>query len=189
MSKCKGEFLTLDVLQQKGYDPMVYRLFCLQSHYRKALVFSYEGMDNAASAYQKLIARIAGLRQKDGVIDEQKAAPLRAEFAAALDNDLNTSLAITALYDALKAPVNDATRLALIREFDQVLSLGLLQAAAAYAAAPAQESDAQIDELLAQRAQARKERDFARADAIRDQLTVMGIVVEDTKDGAIWHRK
>ena len=75
MSKSKGEFLTVSLLEEKGYDPMVYRLFCLQSHYRKSLVFSYEGMDNAAATYQKLLQRIGALG-KEGTVDEQGAEPL-----------------------------------------------------------------------------------------------------------------
>ena len=104
MSKSKGEFLTVSLLEEKGYDPLVYRLFCLQSHYRKSLVFTYENLDNAATAYRKLVDRIAALNPQDAApVDEQAAEALRAKFAAALDNDLNTAQAVTVLYDVLKS--------------------------------------------------------------------------------------
>ncbi len=125
MSKSSGEFLTVSLLEEKGYDPLSYRFFCLQSHYRKALVFTWENLDNAQLAYQKLIARIAGLKPGDGPVDEDVFASQKEKFQAAMDNDLNTSLAVTALYDALKVKASDATKLALIGDFDRVLSLSL----------------------------------------------------------------
>ena len=131
MSKSSGEFLTVSLLEEKGYNPLVYRMFCLQSHYRKSLVFSYENLDNTVIAYNKLVAKIAALvEQKDASApNEDDAAPLRQKFKDALDNDLNTSLAITALYDLLKAKVSASTKLALIDEFDTVLGLDLTKAA------------------------------------------------------------
>ena len=113
MSKSKGEFLTVSLLEEKGYDPLVYRFFCLQSHYRKALVFTWENLDNAKIAYDKLIARIAALNPENGSVDEASMSVLKEKFQKALDADLNTSLAITTLYDVLKADMNDATKLAL----------------------------------------------------------------------------
>ena len=130
MSKSKGEFLTVSLLEEKGYDPMVYRLFCLQSHYRRSLVFSWDNLDNAAVAYKKLVARIAALKAGDGeTVDEAEFASLKQKFSEALDNDLNTSLAVTAVYDVLKSSANAATKLALIADFDRVLSLNLISAA------------------------------------------------------------
>ena len=126
MSKSKGEFLTVSLLEEKGYDPLVYRFFCLQSHYRKALVFTWENLDNAKIAYDKLIARIAALNPENGSVDEASMSVLKEKFQKALDADLNTSLAITTLYDVLKADMNDATKLALLDNFDQVLGLALL---------------------------------------------------------------
>ena len=128
MSKSKGEFLTVSLLESKGYLPVVYRFFCLLSHYRKSLVFSYENLDNAKVAYEKLVARIAKL-SKDGEVDTAKFDELKKIFTDAMDNDINTSLAITALYDVLKSDANDATKRALINDFDRVLSLDLLKAA------------------------------------------------------------
>ncbi len=200
MSKSKGEFLTVSLLEEKGYDPLTYRLFCLQSHYRKALVFSWENLDNAKTAYDKLIARVAALDAGDGPVDERAAEELRARFKAALDNDLNTSLAVTALYDVLKAKTNDATKLALLAEFDTVLSLSLLDRAeakrkenakAAAAAASAGfsvqgEGDPAVDALVLQRAEAKKARNFAEADRIRDELKARGIEITDVAGGAVW---
>ncbi len=181
MSKSKGEFLTVSLLKEKGYDPMAYRFFCLQSHYRKNLVFSWENLDNAASAYKKLTAKIANLLKEEGNVEEEKLASLRADFCRAMDNDLNTSLGITALYDVLKADTNAATKIAAIADFDRVLSLNLIEAAKAMGNAPA--ADAEILALIEQRTAAKKARDFATADRIRDELSARGITLIDTKDG------
>ena len=102
MSKSKGEFLTVSLLESKGYNPLAYRMFCLGSHYRKSLVFTYENLDNAVIAYNKLIQKIASV-EDEGELDTAAFDALKAEFKAALDNDVNTSLAITALYSVLKS--------------------------------------------------------------------------------------
>ncbi|MBQ3048502.1 MAG: cysteine--tRNA ligase [Oscillospiraceae bacterium] len=195
MSKSKGEFLTVSLLEEKGYDPLAYRFFCLQSHYRKSLVFSWENLDNAVVAYNKLVARVASLKANGEAVDEAEVGKFNAQFKDALGNDLNTSLGVTALYDVLKAKINDATKLEIIKSFEKVLSLGLIEAAkklntAAAEEAPAavSEEDKAIEDLIAQRQAARKAKDFKTADAIRDQLNAMGIVLVDTPQGVTWHR-
>ena len=191
MSKSKGEFLTVTLLEQKGYDPMAYRLFCLQSHYRRNLVFSWENLDNAVVAYQKLVAKIAALKD-EGDVDETVLAQLKERFAGALNGDLNTSLAITAVYDVLKAKTTDATKLAALADFDRVLSLNLLQAAKVLqekqAAEEAATADPEIDALVAARTQAKKEKNYAEADRIRDELKAQGIEIIDTPQGAKWRK-
>ena len=191
MSKSSGEFLTVSLLESKGYDPLVYRYFCMQSHYRKSLVFTYENLDNAKIAYDKLVARIAQLDPNAGDVDEAAFASLKAGFVEALDNDLNTSLAVTSLYDVLKANTTDATKLALIADFEKVLCLGLIEAAAKKreenAVANADpELIAKIEALIAERAEAKNERNFARADEIRAILTDMGVTLIDTKEGTTY---
>ncbi|NCB63984.1 MAG: cysteine--tRNA ligase, partial [Clostridia bacterium] len=188
MSKSKGEFLTVSLLQEKGYDPLVYRLFCLQSHYRKSLVFSYENLDNARIAFDKLVARVAALKG-EGSVDEAAAEQYKNAFKEALGNDLNTSLGITALYDVLKADANDATKRAVIGSYDQVLGLDLLKKAAELrekeAAQSAGNSDIapEVQTLIDARAAAKKAKDFAAADRIRDELKGMGIEIMDTPQG------
>ena len=190
MSKSKGEFLTVSLLEEKGYDPLVYRFFCLQSHYRKGLVFSWENLDNAKVAYDKLVARVAALADDPAPVDEEAAARYKAAFIEAVGNDLNTSLGVTALYDVLKADVNDATKRALIGSFDTVLGLSLLEKAAALrekAAAPVEGAE-EIEALIAKRLEAKKAKDWATADAIRDQLKEMGVEIKDSKEGTTWTR-
>ena len=203
MSKSKGEFLTVSLLEQKGYDPLAYRFFCLQSHYRKALVFSWENLDNAQLAYNKLIARIAALKPGDGEVDESAYQALREKFCAALDNDVNTSLAVTALYDVLKAKCSDATKLYAIADFDKVLSLSLIEKAdrkreelkkeAAVAGeftilSESGEADAEIEAKIRARQDAKKQKNFAEADRIRDELKAAGIELTDIPHGAKWKR-
>ena len=196
MSKSTGEFLTVSLLESKGYDPMVYRLFCLQSHYRKNLVFTYENLDNAKVSYDKLIARIATLKE-GGEVEAAAFDELKKGFTDALDNDMNTSLAITAVYNVLKAKCSDATKLALLADFDRVLSLNLLEAAAALRAAAEAEAKAEhagdpeadeIEALIAARAAAKKAKDYAEADRIRAELTSRGITLTDTSQGTKWQR-
>ena len=170
---------------------MAYRLFCLQSHYRKNLVFTWENLDNAVTAYNKLIAKIATF-QSEGEVDEKAFADLKNRFQKALDGDLNTSVAVTALYDVLKAKCNDATKLALIADFDKVLSLNLLTAAENLRKKQAQEeasnADPVIDGLVAARTAAKKAKNFAEADRIRDELKAMGVEIIDTPQGTKWRK-
>ena len=202
MSKSKGEFLTVSLLEEKGYDPLAYRWFCLQSHYRKALVFTWENLDNAVAAYNKLIARIAALKP-EGEVEQAVFDEYKAKFIQTMGNDLNTSMGVTAIFDVLKAKTNDATKLALIGDFDQVLSLSLLEKAAKVREEQAKaktaqaaggeytvtgEGDPAIDALVMQRYEAKKTKNFAEADRIRDELKAQGIEIIDTKGGASWKR-
>ena len=200
MSKSKGEFLTVSLLEEKGYDPLSYRFFCLQSHYRKGLVFSWENLDNAQGAYQKLIKRIAALKE-GGEADQAVVQEYREKFLQQVGNDLNTSMAVTLLYDALKAKTDDATKLAILGDFDQVLSLSLLEKAAQVRKEQAAqkttsagdytitgEGDPAVDAMVLERYQAKKAKDFAKADQIRDELKAQGIEITDVPGGASWKR-
>lgn len=193
MSKSKGDFLTVSLLESKNYNPLVYRMFCLQSHYRKPLTFTYDSLDNTAKSYNKLVNKIASLKA-DSEPDLEKAQKYIDDFKKAMDNDLNTSLGITALYDVLKASdLDDATKLYLIDDFDKVLSLDLTKAAQnlskedeSTGASVDSELAQKIEELIAQRTKARQEKDWATADKIRDTLNEMHVKVVDTKDGIKW---
>jgi len=202
MSKSKGEFLTVSLLESKGYDPLAYRLFCLQSHYRKNLVFSYENLDNAVVTYGKMVQKIAALKPSDEPIDQAAFDAMKQKFLTALGNDLNTSLAITAVYDALKFKTNDATKLAVLADFDYVLGLDLIAKAdkkrKELAAAPKAgvftilsetgEADAEVEALIQARQDAKKAKNFAEADRIRDELKARGIELTDIPGGAKWKR-
>lgn len=186
MSKSKGEFLTVSLLESKGYDPLVYRFFCLQSHYRKSLVFTYENLDNAKTAYNKLTARIAQLmadKKPDEVVELFAFEKLKGNFKSALDDDLNTSNAITALYDVLKVDINNETKLALIEDFDKVLSLGLIEAAKKLSADGEEDIPEEVKALVEERKAARKAKDFAKADELRDKIGELGYIVEETRQG------
>ena len=189
MSKSKGDFLTVSLLEEKGYDPLVYRLFCLQSHYRKPLEFSYEVLDNMSAAYGKLVKKIGSLQQ-EGEVDQNAFKEYRDKFEAALCDDLNTSMAITVLYDMLKADISDATKYALAESFDEVLSLNLTTAHAAKQQDNGVDAELETYVLakIEERKAAKKEKDFAKADAIRAELLEKGIVLEDTREGVKWKK-
>lgn len=190
MSKSKGDFLTVSLLEQKGYQPLVYRLFCLQSHYRKPLLFTYQVLDNTKTAYEKLIRRIAALG-RDGEVQQDAVERYQREFNAAMGNDLNTSQALTVLYDVLKADINDVTKRYLVQDFDQVFSLDLTKEPEEREnsqgnAGTDQELAAFVEAKLEERREARKNKDFAAADQIRQELQDRGVRIKDTREGTVW---
>lgn len=189
MSKSKGDFLTVSLLESKGYNPLVYRLFCLQSHYRKPLEFSYEVLDNMSAAYDKLVKRITGLK-KDGEVNQAEFQAYREKFEAALCDDFNSSMAITVLYDMLKAEISDATKYALAASFDEVLSLDLtvVREEKTEDNDVDTELEAYVLAKIEERKAAKKEKDFAKADAIRAELLEKGIILEDTREGVKWKK-
>ena len=195
MSKSKGEFLTVSLLEEKGYNPLAYRFFCLQSHYRKQLVFSYENLDGAATAYEKLLKKVASLKPCDSdELDMAAVEKLQGAFKAALDNDVNTSLAVTAVYDVLKEKTNDKTKIWLLNDFDRVLSLDLVEGAkklSEAADAPAELDDfaKYVEEQIALRVEAKKAKNFAEADRIREELASKGVTLLDTREGTKWSKE
>ena len=208
MSKSKGGILTVSVLEEKGYDPLAYRYFCLQSHYRKPLEFSWEQLDNASVAYNKLKkrcldtvneARTAGALViadaaadwgiTEGAVDKAVFEDFNGRFLETLGNDINTAMATTLVYDVLKADTNAATKALLIRSFDEVLGLNLtVEKAAAEASPEDDELTAYVEAQIELRRAAKKEKNFAEADRIRAELLEKGIVLEDTREGVKWHK-
>ncbi len=195
MSKSKGEFLTVSLLEEKGYNPLAYRFFCLQSHYRKQLVFSYENLDGAATAYDKLLKKIATLKPVDSdELDMAAVEKLQDSFKAALDNDINTSLAVTAVYDVLKEKTNDKTKIYLLNDFDKVLSLDLVEGAKKLNETPEESVELDdfakyVEEQIALRVEAKKAKNFAEADRIRDELASKGVTLLDTREGTKWSKE
>ena len=188
MSKSKGEFLTVSLLEERGYNPMAYRFFCLQSHYRKPLEFSWDALDNVVSAYDKLVKRIANL-STDGEVDTAACEEWKMKFAEALSHDINTSSAITVLYDMLKAELSDASKRVLVQSMDEVLSLQLEKAWEEKEADVDDELASYVEKKIEERKEAKKAKDFAKADAIREELLAKGIVLKDTREGTFWEKQ
>lgn len=186
MSKSKGDFLTVSLLEEKGYNPLSYRLMCLQSHYRKQLVFTFENLDNAEQTYKKLKQKTLNL-SNDGAIDEDKFDMYNKKFISFLDDDLNTSSCLTVLYDMLKDnDLNDATKRKLTESFDKVLSLDLLKEDEV---SLNDELVSYIEEKIALRTLAKQNKDFIEADKIRNELLEKGILLKDTRKGTIWNKR
>jgi cysteinyl-tRNA synthetase len=185
MAKSSGEFLTLDALVARGYDPMVYRYFLLTAHYRQQLAFSWEALDAAASALRSLRRAVVALRPAGGGGEPPIARHVDA-FRQAAEDDLNMPRALAALWAAVKdADAPPAEKYATLLAMDEVLGLGL---AGVEAEAPAADPE-EVERLVAERDAARQARDFARADALRDRLDAMGVEVMDSPAGTTWRSK
>ncbi len=181
MSKSKGEFLTVSLLESKGYNPLAYRFFCLQSHYRNQLVFSYEALDKANNTYNKLLNKIKNIKE-DGNIDNDIVKKYQDKFKDAISNDLNTSLMLTCLYDILKEDTTDNTKLEIIKDYDKVLSLNLLNNEKTLD----EELIKYINEKLEERKLAKQNKDYEKADNIRKELESKNIKIKDTREGTIY---
>ena len=177
MSKSKGDFLTVSLLEEKGYNPLVYRMFCLSSHYRKQLMFSYDVLDGFQNAYDKLKKKVLSLGDSGEVLD---VSLYINKFKDNINNDLNTSMMLTTLYDVLKdESLNDASKNYLIGLFDEVLGLGLFDVSLKEASV----SEEFILDKISLRNKAKADKDYTLADSIRDELLSLGIKLIDTKDG------
>ena len=182
MSKSNGGVLSVSKLMEDGYNPLSFRFMCLNSHYRKQLVFSYESLNGAENAYNKLKNKIS-LISDEGDLSEGDYDIYKSRFIEALINDLNTSNALTVLFDLLKDEmVNGHTKIELIRSFDKVLSLDLLKCDAK----KQREDDADIKNLIELRNDAKKKKDYDLADSIRNELLSKGIELIDTREGTIY---
>ena len=181
MSKSKGAILTVTKLKENGFDPLAFRFMCLNSHYRKQLVFSYDALTQAESTLKKLRNKIKSLSDS-GELDRNLYKIYNNKFILEISNDLNTANAITVIYELLKDfYVSDKTKISLITSFDEVLSLNLISNEEENL-----QNDAYIKEKIAERNEAKKNKNYVLADEIRDNLLKEGIKLIDTREGTIY---
>lgn len=180
MSKSKGGILTVNRLVEEGYNPLVYRYFCLGSHYRKPLVFTYESLDIAKNAYKKLLQKTKRLTD-NGEIDQEKVSLYKEKFSKSIEDDLNTSMMLTILYEVLNdKEINDKTKKEIVKSFDKVLSLNLLEEKALEID---NEKVKYIQNKIEERNEAKKNKDYKKADEIRNELLKENIRLLDTREG------
>ena len=182
MSKSKGDTLTVSKLKEMGYNPLAYRYLILNSYYHKQVNFTFDGLDQAQNAYLKLINKVSNIKE-EGLFSDDDFNKYNEQFINALNDDLNTSFALTIIFDVLKSDINNGTKLKLIESFDKVLGLDLLK-----------KETKEIDEELKtyilskieERNNAKKNKDFTLADSIRNELLEKGITLKDTREGTIF---
>lgn len=188
MSKSSGEFLRLQLLIDKGYHPLAYRMMCLQAHYRSELEFSWEGLGAALTRLKRIVAKTELFQYPPtgARVDHPKFAELLDRFDAAMADDLNTPIALTALEEALSVKrVDEAVKAEAVAYMDAVLGLNLTGAQELTRAdlrirpKAATITEAEIEAALARRKEARAAKDFAASDAIRDELAAQGVEVMD----------
>ncbi|MBR2247759.1 MAG: cysteine--tRNA ligase [Bacilli bacterium] len=179
MSKSKGDTLSVSVLKEKGYDPLAYRFMCLNSHYRKQLLFNYDVLKQAQTTLNKLRKRISNI-DGEGVLEEDKFNYYKDKFTKEISNDLNTANALTVLYDLLKDDdINGYTKIELVNDFDKVFDIELVK--------DEENIDSELKSYIAdaieRRNKAKKAKDYDEADAIREELLSKGIKLIDTREG------
>ncbi len=188
MSKSKGEVKTISDLTNRGIDPLAFRYFFLQAHYRQQQSYRDEAIQSAAKGLRRLQTIAAGLKDADGESDEAIQAPLKAKFRDALAEDLNAPRAMAVVWEVARSDtLSHVDRRELLLAFDAVLALRLFEGATE-GVSEEWERDPTIDGMLEERRAARQARDFATADRIRDELIAMNIEIVDTPEGTRWRR-
>lgn len=197
MSKSSGNFLTLSSITEKGYSALDYRYFLLGAHYRSQVFFSWDAMDSAKNARHSLVKKVLQVFENasgmESVASSKKVVSYLDDFTASLENDLSTPKALSVLQIALKdSSVNANEMLFLINKMDRVLGLNLIEEAKKLNQSVDNHSDdkeaAEINQLIEERANAKKAKDFAKADKIREDLSSRGIIITDTAQGTVWKR-
>ena len=186
MSKSLGNVYGISDLNARGYSALAYRFMLLKSDYKKSFNFTWENIHNALNEYVKILKQISTMEDSVG---GKASEEYILKFKSALDNDLNTSLAITTLHDLLASKISNQDKYATIAEFDKVLGLDLMNAR--YQLNMLEQLQG-VDYLQRQKAQlalnerniARKNKDFAKADEIRSQIEALGYDILDGKDGS-----
>lgn len=178
MSKSKGAILRISTLEEKGYNPLSFRYMALASHYRKQLLFSYDALDQAQATLNKLYNRISSIKV-EGELQKDLFDKYNNLFIEYMSDDLNTANALTVLYDVIKDDeLTGTTKIELINKFDEIFSLDLTKK---------DNIDSDLEEFvnskIAERNEAKKNKDFAKADSIRDELLEKGIKLLDTREG------
>ncbi|MBQ9023931.1 MAG: cysteine--tRNA ligase [Bacilli bacterium] len=184
MSKSKGATLTVTYLKDQGYDPLAFRFMCLNSHYRKQLIFSYEALKQSEETLNKLKNKISNIKD-DNNFNEDDFNKYNNEFKNTLENDLNTANAITIIYNILKDnELSGNTKLKLIKSFDEVLSLDLIKEDNID-----NELLDKVNKLIEERQNYKKEKNYEKADQIREKIESLGVTIKDTRDGVeiIWN--
>ena len=179
MSKSNGVFLTVSKLEEEGIDPLAFRFMCLNSHYRKQLSFSFDILKQANSTLKKLRSKVNELKD-DKILDEEVISEYDKKFTLELSNDLNTSNALTVLYELLKSSASGSTKINLIRKWDEVLSLDLFK-----------KIKIEIDEeyilnKIQERSIAKSQKNYELADKIRKDLKDKGINLIDGREGTTY---
>ena len=178
MSKSKGAILTVSLIEEEGYNPLAFRFMCLNSHYRKQLVFSYDALKQSEQTLNKLKNRVLNL-DESSEFNQEDYDKYNQKFIDELSNDLNTSNALTVVYDLLKSNISDNTKIKLIKAWDNVLSLDLFK----------NNSEIQEEEILKkikERNEAKLNKDYDLADSIRDELMKKGIRLIDSREGTTY---
>ena len=178
MSKSKGAILRISTLEEKGYNPLSFRYMALASHYRKQLLFSYDALDQAQATLNKLYNRISSIKV-EGELQKDLFDKYNNLFIEYMSDDLNTANALTVLYDVIKDDeLTGKTKIELINKFDEIFSLDLTKK---------DNIDTDLEEFvnskIAERNEAKKNKDFSKADSIRDELLEKGIKLLDTREG------
>ena len=180
MSKSHGAILTVSTLKEKGYDPLAFRFMCLNSHYRKQLVFSYQALDQAVQTLKKLRNRISSI-VPDHKENKDLEEDYHKQFVDAISDDLNTANALSVLYSVLKDDdLPGSSKLRLVSDFDRVFSLDLIQEKKTVS------DDSYILEQIEKRKEAKKNKAFSLADSIRDELLKQGIRLIDSREGTTY---
>ncbi|MFZ6005691.1 MAG: cysteine--tRNA ligase [Actinomycetota bacterium] len=188
LSKSKGHVLTVDTLVERGIEPLAFRYFFLQAHYRQQQAFTFEAVEAAGTALRRLTGHAVAARDAGGQPDLTKVEPHIRRFWSALADDLNAPQALAAIWDAVRSDdLSAADKWAILADADRALGFGLAGAAAPMADESG--SDQRVDELVAERQAARAAKDFATSDRIRDELAAEGIELVDSPTGTTWHRK
>lgn len=179
MSKSSGNFLTVTTLRTEGYDPIVYRYYCLNANYSKQLVFNWEGMASAKTSLERLYKKALEIKKNAEGRNGKADSKYMKEFFGAIYSDLNVSKALGTLWNLLKDnSVSDEDRWATILLFDEILSLNIKDVKE-----EAQELPEEVKDLIKKRDQARADKDYAKSDEIRNILTSLGYTVKDSKTG------